>query len=102
LRPEVRTARGLSGAAGADLRKRTGQPTEGICGRISRAPNSKREIQDHFDESYFQEREVTMHWVVACLLFITGMTIYFPTIFIRKVNRVLKALEQIESNTRKS
>ncbi len=43
-----------------------------------------------------------MNWVVACLLFITGMTIYFPTIFIRKVNRILKVLGQIETNTRKS
>ena len=42
-----------------------------------------------------------MDWVVACLLFITGMTVYFPVVYIRKTNKLLKALEQIEANTRK-
>ncbi len=42
-----------------------------------------------------------MEYVVGCLLFITGMTIYFPVIYIRKTNKLLKTLEQIEANTRK-
>ena len=42
-----------------------------------------------------------MEWLIACLLLITGMTIYFPTVLIRKSNRILKVLEQIEANTRK-
>ena len=42
-----------------------------------------------------------MQWLIACLLIITGMTIYFPTVLIRKSNRILKVLEQIEANTRK-
>ena len=35
------------------------------------------------------------------LLLIAGITIYFPTLIIRKSNRMLKVLEQIEANTRK-
>ncbi len=36
-----------------------------------------------------------------CLLFITGIVAYFPVIYIRKTNRAIKTLEQIEANTRK-
>ena len=36
-------------------------------------------------------------WVVL----ITLLEIYFPTIYIRKTNKILKLLEQIEANTRK-
>ncbi len=43
-----------------------------------------------------------MQWVLACLLFITGIVAYFPVIFIRKLNKVLRTLEQIETNTRKA
>ena len=42
-----------------------------------------------------------MNVIVACLLFITGIVAYFPVLYIRKTNRVLKVLEQIEANTRK-
>ena len=42
-----------------------------------------------------------MQWLIACLLVITFVTIYFPTLIIRKSNRMLKVLEQIEANTRK-
>jgi hypothetical protein len=42
-----------------------------------------------------------MEWVIACLLFITGIVAYFPVIYIRKTNRITKTLEQIEANTRK-
>ncbi len=42
-----------------------------------------------------------MQWIIACLLFITGIVAYFPVIYIRKTNKILKALEQIEANTRK-
>ena len=43
-----------------------------------------------------------MQWVIGCLLFITGIAAYFPIIYIRKTNRLLKLLEQIEANTRKT
>ncbi len=46
-------------------------------------------------------REVKMQYVVGCLLFITGIVAYFPIVYIRKTNKVLKVLEQIEANTRK-
>ena len=36
-------------------------------------------------------------WVVL----ITLLAIYVPTIYIRKTNKILKLLEQIEANTRK-
>jgi len=42
-----------------------------------------------------------MQWVIACLLFITGMVAYFPVIYIRKTNKLQKTLDQIEANTRK-
>jgi hypothetical protein len=41
-----------------------------------------------------------IQWPVACLLLIAAMSVYFPLIFIRKVNRVLATLERIEANTR--
>ncbi len=42
-----------------------------------------------------------MQWVVACLLFITGVVAYFPVVYIRKTNKLMKILGQIEANTRK-
>ncbi len=41
-----------------------------------------------------------MQWLMACALFITGLAIYFPIIYIRKTDRMLKILERIELNTR--
>ncbi len=41
-----------------------------------------------------------MQWIAWCVLFITGMVIYFPVIYIRKFNKMMKLLEQIEANTR--
>jgi hypothetical protein len=38
---------------------------------------------------------------IWCLILITGLTAYFPILFIRKIDKVLKALQQIEANTRK-
>jgi hypothetical protein len=40
-------------------------------------------------------------YAIGCLLLITGVVAYFPVIFIRKADKLLKALEQIEANTRK-
>jgi len=37
----------------------------------------------------------------ACVVIITLLVIYVPTIYIRKTNKVLKLLGQIEANTRK-
>ena len=36
-------------------------------------------------------------WVIL----VTLLAIYVPTIYIRKTNKILKLLEQIEANTRK-
>jgi hypothetical protein len=41
-----------------------------------------------------------MNWLVACLVIVTGIVVYFPTVYIRKMNRVLKVLQEIEANTR--
>jgi hypothetical protein len=41
-----------------------------------------------------------MNWIIACLLIVTGIVIYFPLVYIRKMNRVLSVLQQIEANTR--
>jgi len=43
-----------------------------------------------------------MQYVVGCLLFITGIVAYVPIVYIRKTNRIIKLLEQIEANTRKA
>lgn len=42
-----------------------------------------------------------MEWIVGCVLIITIISLYFPIIHIRLTNKVLKALQQIEANTRK-
>ena len=42
-----------------------------------------------------------MKYMVMCVLFLTGMAIYFPTVYIRKTNRMLKLLEEIAASLRK-
>lgn len=37
-----------------------------------------------------------------CLIVVTGIVIYFPIMYTRKTDRILKALQQIEANSRKS
>jgi hypothetical protein len=39
--------------------------------------------------------------VGACVVLLALMAIYVPTLYIRKTNKILKLLEQIEANTRK-
>ena len=41
-----------------------------------------------------------MHWLVAGLVVVTGIVLYFPVVYIRKMNRVLRVLQDIEANTR--
>jgi hypothetical protein len=42
-----------------------------------------------------------MEFPVACLIIITIVLLYVPIVHIRLTNKVLKALQQIEINTRK-
>ena len=42
-----------------------------------------------------------MEFTVGCLLVITIILLYVPIVHIRLTNKVLKALQQIEINTRK-
>ena len=42
-----------------------------------------------------------MKLLILCLLIVSGIAVYFPTIYIRKTNRVIKLLEQIAANTSK-
>ncbi len=46
-----------------------------------------------------------MQWPIAvvggCVILIAELVVYVPTVYIRKTNKVLKLLEQIEANTRK-
>ena len=42
-----------------------------------------------------------MEWLIACLLIITCIAVYFPIAHIRKTNKLLRVLERIEANTRK-
>ena len=46
--------------------------------------------------------EDSMEYLIACLLLITCIAIYFPVAYIRKTNKLQKTLEQIEANTRKT
>jgi len=39
--------------------------------------------------------------VIFCVMIIAAVTVYFPTIYIRKTNKLMAILEKIESNTRK-
>ena len=39
--------------------------------------------------------------VIGCLFFIAVIAVYFPTIYIRKTDKILKILQQIEANSRK-
>ncbi len=41
-----------------------------------------------------------MNWLIACFIVITGIAIYFPVIYIRKMNQILQLLHEIETNTR--
>jgi hypothetical protein len=46
-----------------------------------------------------------MEWsfavTVGCAVVIALLAIYVPTIYIRKTNKIIKLLEQIQANTRK-
>ena len=46
-----------------------------------------------------------MEWsfalAVACTALIALLAIYVPTIYIRKTNKIINLLEQIQANTRK-
>jgi hypothetical protein len=39
--------------------------------------------------------------VIGCLLVIAALMVYLPVLFIRKADKLLKTLQQIEANTRK-
>ncbi len=41
-----------------------------------------------------------MHWLIFCVLFMTGLLLYFPIVFIRKINELTAVLSKIEANTR--
>ena len=40
-------------------------------------------------------------YVIGCLIVITLLMVYWPVLFIRKTDKLLKILQQIEANTRK-
>jgi len=42
-----------------------------------------------------------MEFVIGCMLIVTIIALYVPIVHIRLTNKVLKALQQIEINTRK-
>jgi hypothetical protein len=42
---------------------------------------------------------MTWEWLTFCFLFLTAMVVYFPTIYIRKTDRMLQMLEGILRNT---
>jgi len=41
-----------------------------------------------------------MQYLAFCLIVITGLMVYFPVIFIRKMNRLIAIMERMEANTR--
>ncbi len=41
-------------------------------------------------------------WLILVFLFLGGMGLYLPTIYLRKANRILELLEAIERNTRQA
>ena len=46
-----------------------------------------------------QSYALTAIW---CLFMITAVVVYIPLMYMRKTDKILKALQQIEANTRKS
>jgi hypothetical protein len=40
-------------------------------------------------------------YMIGCLIVITLLMVYWPVLFIRKTDKLLKILQQIEANTRK-
>ena len=40
-------------------------------------------------------------YFIWCVFVITGLTIYFPILFIRKMDKLIRQLEKIEANTQK-
>ena len=40
-----------------------------------------------------------MQWVLFCLFVITGLMVYFPIVFIRKMDRIQATLNKIERDT---
>ena len=41
-----------------------------------------------------------MQVLIFCIVLITALMVYFPMIFIRKMNRLIAAIERMETNTR--
>ncbi len=41
-----------------------------------------------------------MQWLIACVLVIAIVAVYFPLAYIRLTNKILETLKQIEANTR--
>jgi hypothetical protein len=39
---------------------------------------------------------------IWCLFMITAVVVYIPLLYMRKTDKILKTLQQIEANTRKS
>ena len=46
-----------------------------------------------------QSYALTAIW---CLFMITAVVVYIPLMYMRKTDKIVKALQQIEANTRKS
>ena len=40
--------------------------------------------------------------VLSCVIILTGVVVYFPVIYIRKTDKILKALEEIAANSKKA
>ena len=38
---------------------------------------------------------------LGCLIVVTGVVVYFPVVFIRRADRVMKVLDQIAANSQK-
>src|SRR5450759_3064265 len=79
-------------------------PGEAVGCIINAAQDAKTEILVvcccvHPDRRFSMEFGI---WIqLICIVVIAAMVIYAPTVYIRKTNKMLKLLEQIEANTRK-
>jgi len=41
-----------------------------------------------------------MQIIAFCVVLIAGLMVYFPVVFIRKMNRLIRAVERMETNAR--
>ena len=59
-------------------------------------------LRGHGPEQRSLERSNFMEILIACVIIVAIVALYSPMMFIRKISKLQKTLEQVEANTRKT